>query len=86
VVLTGLIGFVGLIVPHVLRLALGPDQRLLIPLSALGGAMFLMLSDLLARLSFHLVGNELPVGVITALLGGPLFIAMLTRKGGVLGR
>jgi len=86
VVLTGLIGFVGLIVPHVLRLALGPDQRLLIPLSALGGAVFLMLSDLLARLSFPLFGNELPVGVITALLGGPLFIAMLTRKGSVLGR
>ena len=86
VVLTGLIGFVGLIVPHLLRLVFGPDQRLLIPLSALGGAVFLMLSDLLARLSFPLFGNELPVGVITALLGGPLFIALLTRKGSVLGR
>jgi len=84
VVLTGLIGFVGLIVPHLLRLAFGPDQRLLIPLSALGGAAFLLVADLVARLSFHLVGNELPVGVITALLGGPLFIALLTRRGGML--
>jgi iron complex transport system permease protein len=83
VVLTGLIGFVGLIVPHLLRLAFGPDQRLLIPLSALGGAAFLLLADLLARLAYPLFGNELPVGVITALLGGPLFIALLTRRGGV---
>lgn len=81
VTLTGLIGFVGLIVPHVLRLAFGPDQRLLIPLSALGGAAFLLLSDLLARLSFALFGGEPPVGVITALLGGPLFIALLYRRG-----
>jgi iron complex transport system permease protein len=86
VVLTGLIGFVGLIVPHLLRLAFGPDQRQLIPLSAVGGAGFLLLADLLARLSFPLVNNELPVGLITALLGGPLFIALLTRRGGMLGR
>ncbi len=85
VVLTGLIGFVGLIVPHLLRLAFGPDQRLLIPLSALGGAVFLMLADLLARLSFALFGGEPPVGVITALLGGPLFIALLSRRGRTLG-
>jgi iron complex transport system permease protein len=81
VALTGLIGFVGLIVPHVLRLAFGPDQRLLVPLSALGGAAFLVLSDLLARVSFAFFGNEPPVGVITALLGGPLFIALLYRSG-----
>ncbi len=81
VVLTGLIGFVGLIVPHLLRLAFGPDQRLLVPLSALGGAVFLVLADLLARLSIALFGGELPVGVITALLGGPLFIALLYRRG-----
>jgi iron complex transport system permease protein len=85
VVLTGLIGFVGLIVPHVLRLAFGPDQRLLVPLSALGGAAFLVLSDLLARLSHPLFGQALPVGVVTALLGGPLFIALLYRKGRLLG-
>jgi iron complex transport system permease protein len=83
--LTGLIGFVGLIVPHVLRLVFGPDQRLLVPLSALGGAAFLVLADLLARLAFPLFNNELPVGVITALLGGPLFIALLSRRGRGLG-
>ena len=78
--LTGLIGFVGLIVPHLLRLAFGPDQRLLVPLSALGGASFLMLSDLLARLAFPLFNEDLPVGVVTALLGGPLFLALLRRR------
>jgi len=85
VVLTGLIGFVGLIVPHLLRLAFGPDQRLLVPLSALGGAAFLVLADLLARVSFALFGSEPPVGVITALLGGPLFIALLYRRGQSMG-
>jgi iron complex transport system permease protein len=80
VALTGLIGFVGLIVPHLLRLAFGPDQRLLVPLSAVGGAAFLVLGDLLARLAYPLFGQELPVGVITALLGGPLFIALLYRR------
>ncbi len=81
VVLTGLIGFVGLIVPHLLRLALGPDQRVLVPLSAVGGAAFLALADLLARLAYHLFGQEPPVGVITALIGGPIFIALLVRRG-----
>ncbi|MFL5346864.1 MAG: FecCD family ABC transporter permease [Hyalangium sp.] len=81
VALTGLIGFVGLIVPHLLRLAFGPDQRLLVPLSALGGAAFLVLADLLTRLSYPLFGGEPPVGVVTALLGGPLFIALLYRRG-----
>ncbi|WP_257453394.1 FecCD family ABC transporter permease [Archangium lipolyticum] len=81
VVLSGLIGFVGLIVPHLLRLAFGPDQRLLVPLSALGGAAFLLLADLLARLAIPLFGSEPPVGVVTALLGGPLFLALLYRSG-----
>jgi iron complex transport system permease protein len=85
VALTGLIGFVGLIVPHLLRLALGPDQRLLVPLSALGGAAFLVLADMLARLSYALFGDELPVGVITAMLGGPLFIVLLYRRGSLMG-
>jgi iron complex transport system permease protein len=85
VALSGLIGFVGLIVPHLLRLALGPDQRLLVPLSALGGAAFLVLADLLARLAFPLFGAEPPVGVITALLGGPLFLALLYRRGRLAG-
>jgi len=80
VALTGLIGFVGLIVPHVLRLWLGPDQRLLIPCSALGGAAFLTSSDLVARLLFSLFHTELPVGVITAIVGGPLFLVLLRRR------
>jgi iron complex transport system permease protein len=80
VALTGLIGFVGLIVPHVLRLWLGPDQRLLVPASALGGAAFLVLSDLLTRLLFPLFQAEPPVGVVTAVLGGPLFVWLLHRR------
>lgn len=81
VTLSGLIGFVGLVVPHLLRLTLGPDQRLLVPLSALGGAAFLLLADLLARLLFPLFNESVPVGAVTALLGGPLFLALLYRSG-----
>ncbi|HXV37490.1 MAG TPA: iron ABC transporter permease [Myxococcota bacterium] len=73
----GLIGFVGLIIPHLLRLILGPDHRLLIPASALGGAAFLVTCDALARSA--LGGRELPVGAITALAGGPLFLWLLRR-------
>jgi iron complex transport system permease protein len=83
VALSGMIGFVGLIVPHVLRLVLGPDQRLLVPLSALGGATFLMLADLAARLIYPLFRQMLPVGVITALVGGALFLGLLYRRGRV---
>ena len=75
----GLIGFVGLIVPHSVRLIFGPDHRLLIPSSALVGASFLIASDTLAR--SLLAPIELPVGVITAAFGGPFFIYLLrTRK------
>jgi iron complex transport system permease protein len=75
----GLIGFVGLIVPHSVRLIFGPDHRLLIPSSALVGASFLIASDTLARTL--LAPIELPVGVITATFGGPFFIYLLkTRK------
>lgn len=73
----GLIGFVGLIVPHILRLLGGPDHRRLIPLSALGGAAFLILADLAARTIF--APEELPVGIITALTGAPFFIFLLRR-------
>jgi iron complex transport system permease protein len=82
VALSGLVGFVGLIVPHLLRLLLGPDQRLLVPASALAGAAFLVLSDLLTRLLFPVFHAELPVGVVTAVLGGPLFLILLQRKEG----
>jgi iron complex transport system permease protein len=77
---TGLIGFVGLIVPHIIRLWLGPDHRLLLPASALAGAAFLTLADLLARLLFPLFWSESPVGVITAAVGGPLFLWLLRRR------
>ena len=73
----GLIGFVGLIVPHLLRLIVGPDHRLLVPAAALAGAAFLVICDTAAR---SLLGaRELPVGAITALLGGPLFLLLLRR-------
>ena len=73
----GLVGFVGLIIPHLLRLVLGPDHRLLVPASALGGAVFLVVCDTVARTL--LGGRELPVGAITSLVGGPLFLWMLRR-------
>ncbi len=79
VCICGIIGFVGLIVPHSVRLIFGPDHRLLIPSSALVGASFLIASDTLAR--SLLAPIELPVGVITAAFGGPFFIYLLkTRK------
>jgi iron complex transport system permease protein len=74
----GLVGFVGLVVPHALRLALGPDHRLLVPASALAGAAFLVLCDTLARTL--LGGRELPVGALTALAGGPFFLFLLRRS------
>ncbi len=75
----GLIGFVGLIIPHAVRLIFGPDHRVLIPASALVGASFLIASDTVARTL--LAPTELPVGVITAAFGGPFFIYLLrTRK------
>jgi len=74
---SGLIGFVGLVVPHILRLIIGPDHRLLIPASILGGASYLIFCDLLAR-SLP-AGGEMPVGIVTALVGAPLFIFLLWR-------
>jgi iron complex transport system permease protein len=73
----GLVGFVGLVVPHALRLVLGPDHRLLVPASALVGAAFLVLCDTLAR--SVLGGRELPVGALTALAGGPFFLWLLRQ-------
>jgi iron complex transport system permease protein len=78
VAVAGPIGFVGLIVPHAVRLVLGEDLRIVIPCSMLLGAGFLVAADTLAR---TLLGaSELPVGAITALVGGPLFLALLARK------
>lgn len=78
--LSGLVGFVGLLVPQVVRLLFGVDQRVAVPASALLGAAFLMLADLAARLLFRVFATEPPVGVITALLGGPVFLALMARR------
>jgi iron complex transport system permease protein len=79
VALAGMVGFVGLIVPHLVRRAVGPDHRLLVPASALFGAAFLVLADALARLAFLPLGTEPPVGAVTAFLGGPFFLWLLRR-------
>jgi iron complex transport system permease protein len=78
VAVSGLIGFVGLIVPHLLRLVAGADHRMLVPASALCGAAFLVVADALARTL--LAPTELPVGALTALVGGPLFLYLLRRE------
>jgi iron complex transport system permease protein len=75
---SGLIGFVGLVIPHIFRLLLGPDHRLLIPACLLGGGSYLILCDLAAR-SLPAAG-EMPVGIVTALVGAPLFIFLLWRS------
>jgi iron complex transport system permease protein len=80
VAVTGMVAFVGLVVPHVLRRLGGADHRWLIPASALGGAAFLVLADAVARLAFLAFGTELPVGVVTAFAGGPFFLAVLLRR------
>jgi iron complex transport system permease protein len=78
VAFSGIIGFIGLIVPHLARLVWGPDYRRLLPLSILGGAIALLLADMLARIV--LAPQELPVGVITALAGAPFFLWVLRRS------
>ena len=77
VAFAGIIGFVGLVVPHVIRLIWGGDYKRLLPLSILGGASMLLLADLLARIVIN--PEELPVGVITALVGAPFFLWVLRR-------
>jgi len=77
VALAGVIGFVGLVVPHLLRLAFGPDHRALLPGAALGGAVLMLAADALARTV--LAPAELPVGILTTLLGGPFFLGLLIR-------
>ena len=75
---SGMISFVGLIVPHCLRLVFGSDHRLILPASVLGGAIFLVWADTLARTI--LGATELPVGVVTAVCGGPVFVWLLRRE------
>lgn len=76
----GMIGFIGLVVPHLVRLLVGPDHRVLLPASLLAGASLLLFSDLLARML--LAPAELPIGIITALLGAPFFLYLLLRGRG----
>jgi iron complex transport system permease protein len=78
VAIAGLIGFVGLVVPHACRMLLGPDHRALFPASLFGGAIFLILADMLARTV--IAPRELPVGVLTACVGAPFFLFLLRRQ------
>jgi iron complex transport system permease protein len=74
---SGLIGFVGLIVPHVARLIVGPDVRRVLPIALVGGAALLIAADVIARTVLEPV--ELPVGIVTAFIGGPFFLLLLRR-------
>ena len=78
VAVAGVIGFVGLIVPHALRLLVGPDHRILLPTSAVAGAVFLVAADTAARTAMG--GAELPVGIVTAALGAPFFLYLLRQR------
>ncbi len=75
---SGSVGYVGLIVPHLVRLAIGSDNRLVVPFSAIAGAIFVVLADTIARTA--IAPRELPVGAITALVGAPLFIYLLRKN------
>jgi iron complex transport system permease protein len=75
----GPIGFVGLVIPHLLRLIVGPDHRVLVPACLLGGGAYVVLCDILARTLPE--QGEMPAGVITAMIGAPLFIILLKKSG-----
>lgn len=79
VALAGTIAFVGLVIPHIVRMLIGPDHRQLLPASALAGAVLLLLADTLARVV--MAPAELPVGIVTAMLGVPFFVALLRQRG-----
>ena len=78
VAVTGIIGFIGLIIPHIMRILVGPNHRILLPCSFLGGAIFLIWADILARTLIS--PTELPVGIITAILGVPFFLFLLHKR------
>jgi len=78
VAISGMIGFIGLVVPHLLRLVIGPDHRLLLPLSALSGAWLLLIADTLARTL--MAPADLPVGLVMAVIGGPVFLVLLIQQ------
>ena len=76
---SGMIGFVGLIVPHIVRGLFGSDHKVTLPLTAVCGALFMIWADLISRILIHNV--ELPIGIITAMIGAPLFIYIIIKKG-----
>jgi iron complex transport system permease protein len=76
--ISGIIGFVGLIIPHVFRMIVGPNHKILVPLSIVGGAVFMMVMDAVSR--FVIYPHELPIGILTALLGAPFFIYIMRTK------
>ena len=80
---SGMIGFVGLIVPHIVRGLFGSDHKVTLPLTAVCGALFMIWADLISRILIHNV--ELPIGIITAMIGAPLFIYIIIKKGYSLG-
>ncbi|MDE2728925.1 MAG: iron chelate uptake ABC transporter family permease subunit, partial [Gemmatimonadota bacterium] len=75
---SGIIGFVGLLAPHMVRLIVGPDYRILTPMAALAGALLLVLADLVARTA--MAPAEMPIGILTTLLGAPFFLYLLHRQ------
>ena len=83
VAVSGVIGFVGLVTPHLMRLAIGPDHRYLLPASALLGGCLLLLADMAARTV--VLPAELPIGIVTACFGGPFFLWLLARRRGLSG-
>ncbi len=81
VAVSGVIGFVGIVVPHILRLVIGPDNRYLLPACALTGANLLLAADIVSRTI--VAPAELPIGIVTAILGGPFFLYLLLRQKGL---
>jgi iron complex transport system permease protein len=78
VCISGTIGWVGLVVPHISRLLVGHDNRFLLPVSLLNGGVFLLIIDTLAR---SLISAEIPLSILTGLFGGPLFVIILAKQG-----
>jgi iron complex transport system permease protein len=78
VAVSGIIAFVGLIVPHIIRMLMGPDHRVLFPAAAMGGALFLVWADALSRTV--LAPGEIPLGIVTAFAGAPFFIYLLRQR------
>ena len=78
VAFTGVIGFVGLVIPHIVRLLMGPDNRYMMPFSIAAGALFLLVCDYISRVAFS--GDVLPIGVVTAIIGAPYFIYLIYKR------